>query len=319
MLTCDNGHPIVKCKEKLHKWQGHVHGRDCSLCKDTIMRRDRHWRCEERCDFNVCTKCYDSWQRRTNGSPDDVVRAKVGTSGACWSASQAKWLPARVVEAKEGEVTMLYGAPHGGQVLKRLPADSPDLRFEEKVKVDVAAEPKPNGAAGAANGGAGGAAVAERALLPQAAANKGSSPGCFSCFGLLSRICDNRSAAEVYLERKAQERGIVKLPSGLLYKVMQRGRGKKHPKLDSWCSCHYRGALVDGHEFDSSYGSPAPVSLQPKAVIKGWQEAMPLMVEGDIWELYVPPSLGYGKKGMGNVIPGDAVLVFTLELIRIRQ
>jgi FKBP-type peptidyl-prolyl cis-trans isomerase len=84
-----------------------------------------------------------------------------------------------------------------------------------------------------------------------------------------------------FLQDKAEEPGVVTLPSGLMYKVLTEGDGDSHPTADSSCSCHYAGTLTDGSEFDSSYGRGEPTDFAPNQVIPGWTEAMQLMVEGD--------------------------------------
>eukprot|EP00927_Polykrikos_kofoidii_P049197 TRINITY_DN4329_c0_g1_i6.p1 TRINITY_DN4329_c0_g1~~TRINITY_DN4329_c0_g1_i6.p1 ORF type:complete len:170 (+),score=27.08 TRINITY_DN4329_c0_g1_i6:87-596(+) len=121
-----------------------------------------------------------------------------------------------------------------------------------------------------------------------------------------------------FLEEKAKESGVVKLPSGLLYKVLEHGSGKYHPTVDSPCSCHYAGRLINGKEFDSSYKRGQPTTFAPNQVIKGWTEAMQLMVEGDKWEMYIPSDLAYGDDGMGGDIPGKAALVFDMQLLQIQ-
>eukprot|EP00438_Fugacium_kawagutii_P026592 Skav215157 [mRNA] locus=scaffold1997:104736:105427:+ [translate_table: standard] len=121
-----------------------------------------------------------------------------------------------------------------------------------------------------------------------------------------------------FLKQKEAEEGVVKLPSGLLYKVLKKGDGKHHPTSDSPCECHYKGTLIDGSEFDSSYRRNSPTTFKPNQVIKGWTEALQLMVEGDHWEIYLPSDLAYGKRGAGAKIPPDAALVFTLELLKIK-
>merc|ERR1712070_718642 len=121
---------------------------------------------------------------------------------------------------------------------------------------------------------------------------------------------------KAFLERKENEEGVIKLPSGLLYKVLKTGKGRHHPQSSSPCACHYRGTLVNGEEFDSSYSRGRPTDLAPSGVIKGWSQAMQLMVEGDQWELYIPADLAYGQLGKGN-IPGGAVLIFQLEIVKI--
>merc|ERR1712232_581878 len=96
------------------------------------------------------------------------------------------------------------------------------------------------------------------------------------------------------------------------------GEGKEHPTADSPCDCHYKGTLIDGKEFDSSYKRGKPTTFAPNQVIKGWTEAMQLMVEGDKWEMYIPSELAYGDRGAGGVIPGKAALVFQMELVKIK-
>jgi len=122
-----------------------------------------------------------------------------------------------------------------------------------------------------------------------------------------------------FLANVSKEEGVVRLSSGLMYKVMRRGNGTHHPKLDSPCECNYRGALIDGTEFDSSYKRGEPSTFAPDQVIKGWKEALQLMVEGDKWELYVPPNLGYGEQGAGDDIPPHSSLVFEIELLKIKR
>merc|ERR1712039_744700 len=87
---------------------------------------------------------------------------------------------------------------------------------------------------------------------------------------------------------------------------------------DSPCDCHYEGTLVSGKEFDSSYKRGTPTTFAPNQVIKGWTEAMQLMVEGDKWEMYIPYNLAYGERGMPPVIPAKSTLIFTMEIIKIK-
>lgn len=120
-----------------------------------------------------------------------------------------------------------------------------------------------------------------------------------------------------FLAAKKAEPGVVALPSGLLYKEIRPGTGKT-PTVDSPCDCHYSGTLTDGTEFDSSYKRGAPLTFAPNQVIKGWTEAMQLMKEGGKWELYIPSELAYGDSGAGGLIPGGAVLIFELELLKVK-
>merc|ERR1711957_588082 len=117
---------------------------------------------------------------------------------------------------------------------------------------------------------------------------------------------------------KEKEDDVVKLPSGLLYKVLKKGEGTHHPTADSPCDCHYAGTTIDGKEFDSSYKRGKPTTFAPNQVIKGWTEAMQLMVEGDKWEMYIPSDLAYGEKGAGGAIPAKAALIFQMELVKIK-
>mmetsp|Transcript_82919 Transcript_82919/g.130727 ORF Transcript_82919/g.130727 Transcript_82919/m.130727 type:complete len:213 (-) Transcript_82919:231-869(-) len=123
---------------------------------------------------------------------------------------------------------------------------------------------------------------------------------------------------EKFLLQKAKEAEVTKLPSGLMYKVMKKGNGTQHPSVNTPCLCNYRGALVNGKEFDSSYRRGRPSEFAPRQVIKAWREAMQLMVEGDEWELYVPAALGYGQQGTES-IPGGATLVFDMQLVKIKD
>jgi len=121
-----------------------------------------------------------------------------------------------------------------------------------------------------------------------------------------------------FLEENKNKEGVITLPSGLQYKVLQKGTGLYHPTIDSPCDCHYAGTLIDGTEFDSSYKRGEPTSFAPQQVIKGWTEAMQLMVEGDKWEMYIPSELAYGESGSPPKIPGGSVLIFQMEILKIK-
>ena len=106
--------------------------------------------------------------------------------------------------------------------------------------------------------------------------------------------------------------------SGLQYRILNEGTGDNSPGPESVVSVHYRGKLTNGFEFDSSYKRNQPTSFPVKGVIRGWNEALQLMKEGDKWELIIPPDLGYGSKGAGNIIPPNSTLIFEVELIEIK-
>merc|ERR1711907_335176 len=125
-----------------------------------------------------------------------------------------------------------------------------------------------------------------------------------------------------FLEENKKKEGVITLPSGLQYKVLRAGSGAFHPTADSQCDCHYEGRTAQeypsGDTFDSSYARGSPTAFAPNQVIKGWTEAMQLMVEGDKWEMYIPSELGYGDGGQGGKIKGGDVLVFRMEIVTIK-
>lgn len=121
-----------------------------------------------------------------------------------------------------------------------------------------------------------------------------------------------------FLEENKTKEGVITLASGLQYKVLDEGRGLEHPKVDAPCECHYAGRLLDGTEFDSSYKRGTPTTFAPNQVIKGWTEAMQLMVVGDKWEMYIPMELAYGKDGRPPKIPAAATLIFQMEILKVK-
>merc|ERR1719482_2315298 len=140
--------------------------------------------------------------------------------------------------------------------------------------------------------------------------------------GLVARVALGSNAEGIkFLEKNKKKDGVITLPSGLQYKVLRAGDGDSHPTADSSCECHYEGRTAQnfpgGDTFDSSYARGSPTSFAPNQVIKGWTEAMQLMVEGDKWEMYIPSELGYGDRGSPPKIGGGDVLVFTMEIIKI--
>ena len=121
-----------------------------------------------------------------------------------------------------------------------------------------------------------------------------------------------------FLESNKLKEGVVETSSGLQYRVLKEGpEGTPSPAVSTPCSCHYRGTTIDGKEFDSSYSRGQPTTFAPNQVIKGWTEAMQLMREGDKYELVIPSELAYGDRQMGADITPGAVLVFTLEILKV--
>jgi FKBP-type peptidyl-prolyl cis-trans isomerase FklB len=123
----------------------------------------------------------------------------------------------------------------------------------------------------------------------------------------------NLAAGTAYLEANKAKEGVKVLPSGLQYKVITEGTGNT-PTADDKVKTHYRGTLIDGTEFDSSYKRNQPAEFPVKGVIKGWTEALQLMKEGGKWELYIPATLAYGERGRPS-IPANSTLIFEIELI----
>lgn len=125
-----------------------------------------------------------------------------------------------------------------------------------------------------------------------------------------------KEAGEKYLAENAGKEGVVVLPSGLQYKVLKEGDGRK-PKATDSVKCHYEGFLTDGTLFDSSVqrGEPAVFGLQQ--VIAGWTEGLQLMSEGSKYRFFIPYMLGYGESGAGQSIPPYAALIFDVELIKV--
>jgi FKBP-type peptidyl-prolyl cis-trans isomerase FklB len=126
----------------------------------------------------------------------------------------------------------------------------------------------------------------------------------------------NRKAGEEFLNINKQKAGVVTLPSGLQYEILQTGTGKK-PKATDTVSCHYHGTLINGDVFDSSVERNQPASFGVSQVIQGWVEALQLMPVGSKWRLFIPPHLAYGEHGAGEHIGPNATLIFDVELLDI--
>lgn len=125
-----------------------------------------------------------------------------------------------------------------------------------------------------------------------------------------------KKEGEEVLAANAEKEGVKVLPSGLQYKVLTEGSGKK-PGPEDKVKCHYCGTFPDGTKFDSSYDRGEPAVFGVNQVIAGWTEALQLMSEGSKWELYIPYNLGYGEHGAPGAIPPYSALVFTVELISV--
>ena len=119
------------------------------------------------------------------------------------------------------------------------------------------------------------------------------------------------------LEENKKRPGVVTLPSGLQYEVINEGNAGKHATATDQVKCHYEGTLIDGTLFDSSIKRGQPAVFGVNQVIPGWVEALQLMPEGAKWKLYIPSDLAYGAQGAGEMIPPHSTLVFEVELLEI--
>ena len=132
------------------------------------------------------------------------------------------------------------------------------------------------------------------------------------------QYADNKAAGEKFLAENATKEGVKTTESGLQYKVIKEGKGEI-PTKESTVKVHYKGTLIDGTEFDSSYKREEPTSFRADRVIAGWTEALTMMPVGSKWELYIPQELGYGSRQTGEHIKPFSALVFEVELLEIEK
>jgi len=128
---------------------------------------------------------------------------------------------------------------------------------------------------------------------------------------------ENKKEGDAFLAANKTKEGVITLPSGLQYKILKAGTGPMPVATDS-VVCNYRGTLIDGKEFDSSYKRGQPATFPVNGVIKGWTEALQLMPVGSKWQLFVPSDLAYGARGAGADIAPNATLIFEVELLSIQ-
>ena len=126
---------------------------------------------------------------------------------------------------------------------------------------------------------------------------------------------DNQTAADEFLENNKSKNGIVVLPSGVQYRIIEEGDGSR-PGMEDTVRVHYRGSKINGHEFDSSFARGVPEEFPVNTVLRGWQEVLPLMKTGATWQIFVPPELAFGARGNPPVGPNEA-LMFDLKLVEI--
>jgi FKBP-type peptidyl-prolyl cis-trans isomerase FklB len=128
----------------------------------------------------------------------------------------------------------------------------------------------------------------------------------------------NKKEGDTFLAENKKKPGVVTLPSGLQYKILKEGTGPT-PKATDTVVTQYRGTLINGKEFDSSYKRNQPATFPCNQVIAGWTEALQKMKVGSKWQLFVPSNLGYGENGAGGDIGPNATLIFEVELIDIKK
>lgn len=121
-----------------------------------------------------------------------------------------------------------------------------------------------------------------------------------------------------FLAKNKKQKGVTTLPSGLQYKIVKAGKGEK-PKPTDTIVAHYRGTLINGKEFDSSYKRGQPATFAVNQVIKGWQEVIPMMSTGSTWKVFIPSELAYGERGAGANIGPNETLIFDIELLEIKK
>jgi FKBP-type peptidyl-prolyl cis-trans isomerase FklB len=129
---------------------------------------------------------------------------------------------------------------------------------------------------------------------------------------------ENKAKSQKFMADNKAKKGIVALPSGVQYRVIEDGTGASHPTASSEVTVHYRGSLMNGLEFDSSFARGEPVHFKVGDVIKGWQDVLLQMRAGDHWQIFVPPELAYGERGQPPRIGPNEALVFELKLVDIK-
>ena len=130
------------------------------------------------------------------------------------------------------------------------------------------------------------------------------------------KIAAQKTAGAAFMAENIQKEGIKELPGGIQYEVLKEGTGAQ-PLVSDSVKAHYKGSLLDGKEFDSSFKRNQPFTAPLRPLIKGWQVALPMMKEGSHWRMWIPSDLAYGDRGAGSDIPGGATLVFEVELLEV--
>jgi FKBP-type peptidyl-prolyl cis-trans isomerase FklB len=129
---------------------------------------------------------------------------------------------------------------------------------------------------------------------------------------------ENKAKSQKFMADNKVKKGIVSLASGVQYRIIEDGTGAAHPTTNSEVTVHYRGSLMNGLEFDSSFARGEPVHFKVGDVIKGWQDVLTQMRVGDHWQVFVPPELAYGERGQPPRIGPNEALVFELKLVDVK-
>lgn len=129
---------------------------------------------------------------------------------------------------------------------------------------------------------------------------------------------ENQAKAEEFLAENRNKKDIVALPSGVQYRVIEEGDGER-PSLEDTVTVHYRGSKIGGREFDSSFARGVPAVFQVNSVLQGWQEVLPLMREGAMWQVFLPPELAFGERGDPPMIGPNEALTFDIRLVKIGE
>lgn len=130
------------------------------------------------------------------------------------------------------------------------------------------------------------------------------------------KIEAQKTAGAAFMADNIGREGVKELPGGIQYEVIREGAGAQ-PLVTETVLAHYKGSLLDGKEFDNSFKRGQPFKAPLRALIRGWQVALPLMKEGSHWRLWIPSDLAYGDRGAGSDIPGGATLIFEVELLQV--
>lgn len=130
------------------------------------------------------------------------------------------------------------------------------------------------------------------------------------------KIEAQKTAGAAFMAENIGKPGVKELPGGIQYEVIKEGTGAM-PLVTESVKAHYKGTLLDGKEFDNSFKRGQPFTAPLRALIKGWQVALPMMKEGSHWRLWIPSDLAYGDRGAGADIPGGATLIFEVELLEV--